>query len=37
VDGIATPTSDSVINFEVRLPLTGWNRKFNGIGNGDAT
>src|SRR5712691_1834714 len=34
VNGVATPTSDSSINFEVRLPLTGWNGKFNGIGNG---
>ena len=34
VNGVATPTSDSQINFEVRLPLTGWNGKFNGIGNG---
>jgi feruloyl esterase len=34
VNGIATPTSDSSIKFEVRLPLTAWNGKFNGIGNG---
>jgi hypothetical protein len=34
VNGVATPTSDSSIQFEVRLPLTGWNGKFNGIGNG---
>jgi feruloyl esterase len=34
VNGVATPTSDSSIKFEVRLPLTGWNGKFNGIGNG---
>jgi feruloyl esterase len=32
--GVATPTSDSVINFEVWLPTAGWNGKFNGIGNG---
>ena len=32
--GVATPTSDSVINFEVWLPAAGWNGKFNGIGNG---
>ncbi len=34
VNGVARPTSDSSINFEVRLPLSGWNGKFNGIGNG---
>jgi feruloyl esterase len=34
VNGVATPTSDSSIKFEVRLPLTGWNGKFNAIGNG---
>ena len=34
IDGVAAPTSDSVIKFQVRLPLAGWNGKFNGIGNG---
>jgi feruloyl esterase len=33
VVGVATPTSDSIINFEVWLP-TIWNGKFNGGGNG---
>ena len=32
--GVARPTSDSVINFEVWMPTAGWNGKFNGIGNG---
>ena len=34
VAGIATPTTDSKIGFEVWLPLSGWNGKFNQIGNG---
>jgi feruloyl esterase len=34
VDGVATPTTGSSIQFEVRLPLAAWNGKFNGIGNG---
>src|SRR5260221_14517219 len=34
VTGTATPTSDSDINFEVWLPATAWNGKFNGDGNG---
>src|SRR5438445_9555248 len=34
IDGVATPTKDSEIKFQVRLPLAGWNGKFNGIGNG---
>ena len=34
VAGVATPTSDSNIKFEVWLPLTGWNGKFDGAGNG---
>jgi feruloyl esterase len=33
--GVATPTSDSHIGFEVWLPpVTGWNGKFQGIGSG---
>ena len=34
VDGIAKPTSDSEIKFEVWLPITGWNGKFEQVGNG---
>jgi feruloyl esterase len=31
-----TPTSDSDIKAEVWLPIEGWNRKFQAVGNGDA-
>jgi feruloyl esterase len=31
---VSTPASDSRIEFEVWLPTTGWNGKFQGIGNG---
>jgi feruloyl esterase len=35
VVGVARPTSDSVINFEVWLPTPStWNEKFEGVGNG---
>ncbi len=35
VVGVARPTTDSVINFEVWLPaVSSWNRKFEGVGNG---
>lgn len=34
VAGMASPTSDSVIRFEVWMPLQGWNGKFNQAGNG---
>ncbi len=34
VIGVLTPSSDSNIQFEVWLPLSGWNGKFQGIGNG---
>jgi hypothetical protein len=34
VVGIATPTSDSEIKFEIWLPATGWNGKFEQVGNG---
>jgi feruloyl esterase len=34
VQGVATPTSDSVIHFEVWMPAAGWNGKFDGAGNG---
>jgi feruloyl esterase len=34
VTGVIKPTSDSDIRFEVWMPSTGWNGKFQGIGNG---
>ena len=34
VAGVAHPTSGSNIGFEVWLPTTSWNRKFQGVGNG---
>lgn len=35
VVGVARPTNDSVINFEVWLPTaSAWNHKFEGVGNG---
>ena len=34
VAGVATPTSDSEIRFEVWLPASGWNGKFEQVGNG---
>ena len=34
VVGVIKPTSDSHINFEVWLPVEGWNGSFHGIGNG---
>lgn len=34
VQGLATPTSDSDIRFEVWLPASRWNGKFNQVGNG---
>src|SRR5271165_700025 len=34
VAGSIRPTSDSDIRFEVWLPASGWNGKFQGIGNG---
>ena len=34
VAGTIRPTSDSDIRFEVWLPASGWNGKFQGIGNG---
>jgi hypothetical protein len=34
VAGTAKPTSDSEIKFEVWLPATGWNGKFEQVGNG---
>src|SRR5438094_9414819 len=29
-----TPTSDSLINVEVWMPISGWNLRFEGTGNG---
>ena len=34
VTGVIKPTADSDIRFEVWMPSTGWNGKFQGIGNG---
>lgn len=34
VTGVIKPTSDSDIKFEVWMPASGWNGKFQGIGNG---
>ncbi len=34
VEAVATPTSDSHIEFEVWLPTSGWNGKFEQVGNG---
>jgi Tannase and feruloyl esterase len=34
VTGVIKPTTDSDIRFEVWMPSTGWNGKFQGIGNG---
>jgi feruloyl esterase len=34
VAGTIAPTNDSDIKFEVWLPLTGWNGKFQAVGNG---
>lgn len=34
VAGVAKPTSDSDIRFEVWLPLAGWNGKYEQVGNG---
>src|SRR5437868_9977374 len=34
VAGIIKPSTDSNIQFEVWMPATGWNGKFQGTGNG---
>ena len=34
VGGVARPTNDSEIKFEVWLPASGWNGKFEQVGNG---
>jgi feruloyl esterase len=34
VAGVIQPSSDSHIQFEVWMPISGWNGKFQGVGNG---
>jgi len=34
VAGVIKPSSDSVIQFEVWMPSSGWNGRFQGVGNG---
>src|SRR5215469_15295978 len=34
VQGVIQPSTDSHIEFEVWLPLSGWNRDYIGVGNG---
>ena len=34
VAGVIKPTTDSYIRFEVWLPVSGWNQKYLGVGNG---
>ncbi len=34
VHGVSKPTESSEINFEVWLPVSGWNGKLQGVGNG---
>jgi hypothetical protein len=34
VEGVIKPTADSDIKFEVWMPASGWNHKFDGVGNG---
>src|SRR5271163_2297805 len=34
VQGVLKPSTDSRIEFEVWLPTSGWNGKYQGIGNG---
>src|SRR6266545_1775965 len=34
VAGVIAPTAESEIRFEVWMPLTNWNGKFAGVGNG---
>lgn len=34
VSGVIKPSSDSTIRFEVWMPSSGWNGRFQGIGNG---
>ncbi|MGH9398183.1 MAG: tannase/feruloyl esterase family alpha/beta hydrolase [Terriglobia bacterium] len=32
--GVIKPTADSDIKFEVWMPVSGWNKRFQGVGNG---
>src|ERR1700676_4412796 len=34
VQGVLTPSADSHIEYEVWLPVNGWNGKYLGVGNG---
>ncbi len=34
VQGVIRPSSDSNINFEVWMPISGWNGRYLGVGNG---
>ncbi len=34
VQGVLSPTADSEIGFEAWMPATGWNGRFQGVGNG---
>src|SRR5215469_701619 len=34
VQGVIQPSTDSHIEFEVWLPVSGWNRDYMGVGNG---
>jgi feruloyl esterase len=34
VSGVIAPAADSEIRFEVWMPNSGWNGKFQGVGNG---
>jgi hypothetical protein len=34
VAGVLQPSADSNIRFEVWMPASNWNRKFQGVGNG---
>ncbi|HEX9130105.1 MAG TPA: hypothetical protein VF850_13175, partial [Gemmatimonadaceae bacterium] len=34
IRAVARPSSDSEISIEVWLPVTGWNRRYLGVGNG---
>lgn len=35
VAGVIRPTSDSYIRFEAWMPISGWNGRFEGVGNGN--
>src|SRR5665213_1815635 len=34
VQGVIRPSSDSNIDFEVSMPISGWNGRYLGVGNG---